>query len=127
MSGIKILCFGNEFVEEDSLAKRLSKEMDLDGFEFVGCGRPEDILGHLNEKFIILDVASGLKRVSLIDVDDLKHDSLITAHDFDLSYYLKLLTHAGEISDVKVVGIPPKGDVEKIKKDLITLLTDLQP
>ena len=86
---MKVYCFGNEFLEEDNLAKKIVDEINVDGVEFVKCDSPDEL--PLEENITILDVVHGVDDVIVIkDPDDLKEPHLCSLHDFDLGYFLKL-------------------------------------
>jgi hypothetical protein len=117
---MKVLCFGNEFVEEDSLAKQLADELKIDGVEFIKCDSLDGIKGDV----VILDVVKGLNDVRLIPLDKVKDFHPVSMHDFDLGTELKLRKSIGEINDVKIIGIPMQGDEEIIKQGIIKLIND---
>ncbi len=122
---MKIYCFGNEFLEYDSLAKVIADEIKIKDIEFIKCNSPEDIFLE-EEKIIILDVVEEIKEVVLIDdIDQLKDNQITSLHDFDLSFFLKLKKELGEIKEVKIIGIPMKGDKEKIKSSIIKLIKEI--
>jgi len=112
---MKVLCLGNEFIEEDSLAKLVGKLLSDEGFEVINIKDSFELVNYLgdNEKFVVLDVVEGLEDVRLLGVDDLKDNKIITAHDFDAGFFLKLLD---EDAKVKIIGIPMKGNVSEIEK-----------
>ncbi|MCP3682428.1 MAG: hypothetical protein GY861_07020 [bacterium] len=118
-----VLCFGNEAIEEDNLALNLADEMKLDNVKFVKC-KGEDVINHkLNKDIYIMDVAKGIEEVKLIDdPDKLVDRNTVTAHDFDLSFFLKLAKETNKIKKLNIIAIPQKGDKEKIKSDIIKLL-----
>ena len=120
--GMKILCFGNEFVEQDSLAKKLADELKVDGVEFIKCDALEGIKGDI----IILDVVKGLNDVRLIPLEKIKDFHPVSLHDFDLGTELKLRKSIGEINKVTIFGIPMKGDKENIKQGIIKLINDIR-
>ena len=116
---MKILVFGNEFLEQDSMAKRLADEIGSD--KFVKCDRVEDILKY--DDFIIMDVVEGIDKVMIIDdVNKLKANKLVSLHDFDLGFFLKLLKETGKLDKVKIIGIPQKGNLQEIKKQVMELI-----
>jgi Ni,Fe-hydrogenase maturation factor len=120
---MKVYCFGNEFLENDSLAKELADE--IDGFEFVKCSDPSEIFLE-EEQIVILDVVDEIKDVILIeDVDQLKDNQIVRLHDFDLSFFLKLMKEMEQIKKVKIIGIPMKGDKESIRKKVTRLLNQI--
>lgn len=125
-SKIKILCLGNEFIEGDSLAKKialkLSQEIDLGGFEFVNINDSFQLIEYLKERIIILDVVRGFKEVKVINIEDLESSSITNAHDFDASFFLQLL---GDNEKVEIIGIPMQGDEEEIKERVKGILTSI--
>lgn len=119
---MKILCFGNEFVEEDSLAKNLADELVVDGVDFVKCDSFDGISGDV----VILDVVKGIDDVRLIPLGKIKDFHPVSMHDFDLGTELKLRKSIGEINNVKIIGIPMQGDKEIIKQGIIKLIKDIR-
>ena len=119
---MKVLCFGNEFVEQDSLAKKLADELKVDGVEFIKCDSLEGIKGDV----MILDVVKGLNDVRLIPLEKIKNFHPVSLHDFDLGTELKLRQTIGEINKVTIFGIPMKGDKENIKQGIIKLINDIR-
>ena len=116
---MKVYCFGNEFLKEDSLAKEIADSISIEGVEFVKCSDSSEIF--LQEKeIVILDVVEGISEVVVFDdIDKLKDNSIVTLHDFDLGFFLKLMKGIDQIGKVRIIGVPMKGDKERIKKDVI--------
>ena len=124
MRKIKILCLGNEFIKRDSLAKKIGWKLKEQGdFEIININDSFQLMDILkpkskgNEDFIILDVVKGLMAVIELKVDDLRQDSILTAHDFDAGYVLKLLK-----KEIKIIGIPMYGDEDKVLREVRWLL-----
>lgn len=133
MSKTKILCLGNEFIKEDSLAKKiasqLSKELDEGKFEFININDSFQLMEHIkdmgeDEKIILLDVVWNLKEPAILSIQDLKPESITNAHDFDAGFFLQLL--AGENENlkkrIKIIGIPMEGSEEEIKEGVKRVL-----
>lgn len=122
---MKIYCFGNEFLEDDSLAKEIADEIKIEGIEFIKCNSPEELF--LEEDQInILDVVEGISEVILIeDINQLRENNLLSLHDFDLGFFLKLMKGAKQIKKVKIIGIPVRGDKEEIKKGVMNKIKDI--
>ena len=118
----KIICLGNEFINEDSLAKKVG-DLLKDDFEVVNIKSSFELISILNSNkdIVILDVVLGLSNVKEISINELRTDSIVSAHDFDASFVLKLI---GENKKIKIIGIPMNGDVEKIKDDFLELIGD---
>jgi len=121
---MKIFCFGNNFVKEDSLAKQIADELKIKGIEFVKCESTSEFMRQ--EGKIILDVVQGLKAPRIVTVDELAEPKTCSLHDLDLGYELKLLKEIGELGEIKIIGIPMQGDKENIKEEITGLITDTQ-
>lgn len=115
---MKILSLGNEFIKEDSLAKKISKELseELPDFEFININDSFQLIDYLQEegRIIILDVVENLKEVKLLDVNDLKENKILSLHDFDAGFFLQLL---GKGKNIKIIGLPMNGKIESIKRE----------
>ncbi len=119
---MKILVLGNEFIEEDSAAKKIA---DLFSGKIAKIKDSFELLSELenvreNEEIVIIDVVEGLKNVEELKLEDLKNSKILTAHDFDASFILKLLK-----PKVRIIGIPKIVDeknLEKIKKRIEKLI-----
>ena len=123
---MKVYTFGNEFLEKDSLAKTIVDEIKVDGIEFVKCDGISDIF--LEKDIIILDVVEGINDVILIeDTNQLKKFNIMSLHDFDLGFFLKLMKEMKQLKKVKIIGIPMKGDIESIRRKVISILNPVNP
>lgn len=119
-----VLAFGNEYVKEDKLAKELVKELKIKDISFFDCEVFDDIFNYIDYDMVyILDVVKNLKETKLLSIRDLKTKSLYTMHDFDLAFNLKIMKKLGEIQDIKIIGIPIKGDKETIKNQIVQILS----
>ena len=120
---MKVYCFGNEFLKEDSLAKEFADELLIDGVEFVKCSSPEEVFEEDNEKIVILDVVGGVDEVILIDnLSQLQTGNMVSLHDFDLAYFLKLMRRMGTLKEINIIGIPMEGDKDKIKEGITNII-----
>jgi Ni,Fe-hydrogenase maturation factor len=113
---MKILCLGNEFIEEDSFAKEIADELKKE-FEIVFIKHSFELLNYRKEKMIILDVVEKTEEVLQLKTHDLKNSRIITGHDFDAGFFLKLLD-----MNVAIIGIPMKGNKKKIKNQVREIL-----
>jgi len=118
---MKLIFLGNEFIEEDSLAKKIGESLQED-FDVVNIKDSFQLMSLLNEfsseEIILVDIIRGLKKAQIISSDDLRNDSILSAHDFDAGYVLKLID-----KPFKIIGIPAKGNFEKIKEEVLNLLS----
>lgn len=109
--------FGNEFLEEDRKARELSSM--LEGFNVVHCRSPDELLECEEDEILILDVVSGIKKPMIItDIEQIKTTKMLSLHDFDLGFFLKLMKEMGMDKKIKIIGIPPSGDLKKIKEEI---------
>lgn len=116
---MKIYCFGNEYIEQDSMAKKIADSLEIEGVEFIKADSIEGISGDL----VILDVVKGITEVKMIDnIDKIKEFYPVSAHDFDLGTELKLRKAVGETNSVKIIGVPMEGDIEEIKEKVKHLI-----
>ncbi len=114
----KLITLGNEFIEGDTLAKEIG-ELLKDEFEIIPIKDSFQLMTVLNETEnpIILDVVQNLQEPKIIPVENLRNDSILSAHDFDAGYAIKLVD-----KPVKIVGIPMQGDAEQVKQKVLQLL-----
>ncbi len=121
-----ILCFGNPHLDQDSLAVRLADELKIKGFQFKKCARPEELLENTEPEIIIMDVVKGLSKVDIItDIDEFRLNKIITLHDMDLGFILKLLKETGQIEQVKIIGLPQDLNIEIAKSQIKQLTKEL--
>ncbi|MBW3012921.1 hypothetical protein KY325_02720 [Candidatus Woesearchaeota archaeon] len=124
---MKIYCFGNQDIEEDKLALELADELVVKGFEFVKCTSP-DFLQTEDKVLVILDVVKDIDDVIIInDIDKIKQYNIVSTHDLDLGFHLKLLKEMGELQKLTIIGLPPRMDKEKAKQKIRILLKELFP
>jgi Ni,Fe-hydrogenase maturation factor len=120
---MKILVLGNEFIKEDSLAKKLSIELkkEFKEMEFININDFFQLLNYLQFKdiLIILDVVKDISFPKILKITDLKNKSIVNSHDFDAGFFLKL---AGKEQNLKIIGVPVSGEISTIKKEVIKLL-----
>lgn len=118
----KILCLGNEFIEEDSFALKVAEQLSMEFPEihFINVKDSFQLMEFLNvyDDVIVLDVVSGLKEVKILGVDDLQENKIMTAHDFDAGFVLRLF----ENKSLRIVGIPMKGNINIIKGNIKKLI-----
>ena len=118
-----VYCFGNEFLEYDSLAKQIADEIKIEGIELLKCDSLEEIFESKGD-IVILDVVDKIDKVIEIDdVEKLDNEMVGSLHDFDLGFFLKLMKKMDQIKEVKIIGIPMKGDKVAIKKEIESKLT----
>jgi len=121
----KILVFGNPLVPQDSLALRILPALrkKFPQIEFIELDGIDDLYEY-GRNLTILDVAAGIRKVSIVDdLDDLELPRVVSMHDFDLAWNLKILLKAGMIDSVKIVAIPQKMDEKKALEQAASLMS----
>ncbi|MBC8495298.1 hypothetical protein H8D36_04045 [archaeon] len=118
---MRILVFGNPYLEYDSLAVEIANELK-DEADFVICTSPEQIM---EEKFdYIMDAVEGIDEIKVFDnLKLLNPHRMFSLHDFDVTFFLGLMEKLGKIDQVKIIGIPIGYDKEKAKNKVKELLT----
>ncbi len=111
---MKILSLGNEFIAEDSFAKKVCNGMDI--INVKGSFELMDLLRG-GDEIIIIDVVKGLNHVALIRKEDLRQDSILSAHDFDAGFLIGLID-----PNVRIIGVPENGDLNKIREEVQSTL-----
>jgi len=118
----KILCLGNEFIEEDSFALKVGEQLskELPNIQFINVKDSFQLMEFLNvyDDIIMLDVVSGLKDVKILGVNDLQENKIMTAHDFDAGFVMRLF----ENKSLRIIGIPMKGNINMTKENVKKLL-----
>ena len=126
-----VLTFGNPYLKEDNLAIRVAEliiQDKISGIKIVKCVSPDEILNYMDKEFIIFDVVKGAKDIMIIDdIDRLKSGRIVSLHDFDLGFFLKLMKETGKIEKLKIIGIPQEGNVKIIKKKVKDKIISLLP
>ncbi len=111
----RVYVFGNEYLADDSLAKRVAAR--ISGIDFVRCTSPDELLDAQEEDIVILDVVKDASEVMVInDISRLKTRSLVSLHDFDLAFFLKLMQGMGINKNIRIIGIPSVGNPELLAK-----------
>lgn len=101
-----IYVLGNPLVSGDSLALKVAKkiEKEFPKIRFIHLDPNEEI----REKDItILDIAKGISKVTVInDLNQLELGKIISPHDFDIAFSLKLMKKVGLIKRIRIIAIP---------------------
>jgi Ni,Fe-hydrogenase maturation factor len=113
-----VYVFGNEFIAGDGFARQVASE--LKGVTIVHCRSPDDLL-ETDGEVVILDVVKGnVEPVVITDIAKLKTRKIISLHDFDLGFFLKLMKELGMEKKVKIIGIPEQGNAQEIAQTVIS-------
>lgn len=101
----RILVFGNPYLEDDALAPKVARALDIRGVEFHLTAEINDLLEE--EYDAVLDVAYGIPRVVILeDLERLQEHRLVSLHDYDVAFFLKLLKAMGRLDTTRIIAIP---------------------
>ncbi|MFH8080342.1 MAG: hypothetical protein QXO84_00460 [Candidatus Aenigmatarchaeota archaeon] len=123
----KILVFGNPLVRKDSLPPSLISNLQkmFPHIEFKEFDAVEDLQKE-GRNLYILDTVEGIKKVELItNIDVLEANKIISVHDFDLAYTLKLLKNTNLIDRVTIIGVPVDISKEEALKQVKEVIDKL--
>lgn len=117
-----VYVFGNEFLEGDTFAHEVASH--LLQVKVEKCRSPDDLLSVDEQEILLLDVVKGVEKpVLLQNVDQLKSRKLMSLHDFDLGFFLKLLDELGLGKKIKILGVPSTGDARECAAQVMTWIT----
>lgn len=116
---MRLLCFGNPHLKEDNLVISLAPDLEVAGFQVIRCRSPEEVMYYLDTDCAIVDVARGIAAPQTVTPDQLRHTTMVSLHDFDLNFFLKLADKLG--TQVTILAIPwdyPRDQVVPAIKNL---------
>ncbi|MFO7711228.1 MAG: hypothetical protein R6V53_05680 [Candidatus Woesearchaeota archaeon] len=120
---MEVLCLGNEFIEDDKLCLELADELEIPGITFTKCTIDHFLdAAQTERKLIILDVADidSIRRIT--DPSYLSNRNMMTNHDLDLSFYIKLLHELDKLPEIEIIAVPKDIAKDKVRKDIIRYL-----
>lgn len=115
---MKILVFGNEAFDFDSLPIRILPELKkrFPFIEFEIKDPNEEF--EIPEELIVLDTIQGIDDAMIFtELSDLAGHANISLHDFDLFSNLMFLKKLGKLKKIKIIGVPPSiSETEAIER-----------
>ncbi len=123
---MEILLFGNPAIPSDNLALEVGKALEKEGHTTRHVNNPLELLDIKLDERVIIDVAVGIKEVTLLtNVDRLTLGRLCSLHDLDMAYFMKLMQRLGEIHDVRIIAIPAEMSVQEALPKVKELLHNI--
>ena len=87
---------------------------------------PNELDVYANDSLIIIDTVKGINKVDVIDATDISvNKKMITVHDFDLFFYLKLIKKIKKNIGIYIIGIPMFYNKDKAITEVSIFLSDL--
>ncbi len=110
--------FGNPYLEQDRFAIEVARQLS-DKVRLVFCRNPDELLQAQDDEILIIDVVKNIKEpVCITDPAQLKTQSMVSLHDFDLGFFLNLLDRMGIHKQVRIIGIPMKGNARQLAREV---------
>ncbi|MBN1168928.1 hypothetical protein JXA63_03470 [Candidatus Woesebacteria bacterium] len=114
---MKVYVFGNQDFADDTIALKVADKIKdkLKNIEFVFVNPNEDLPFVRRENVVILDTIQGIDEVTKLteeDLDKIRLEKSVTAHDFDLAFQLKYLKKLGRLETFTIIGIPQDGKID---------------
>lgn len=104
---MKVYYFGNELVKEErkifEIVRFLKKR--IKNVKFVHLW-PEELLKIKENEIIILDFCKNVKKCVFVDESFLKTKKIFSLHDFDVSFFIKLIKKFDESKKFYFLLIP---------------------
>ena len=126
---MKIYVFGNPLVNKDSLPLKLLPELkkEFPKIEFIVADPNENFPPNCERDLIILDTVMGIKKPTILDLDDFQKNEKtpVSPHDYDLLFHLLLLKKTKKIREVKIIGLPEKTTLDTIDAKVIKIIASL--
>jgi Ni,Fe-hydrogenase maturation factor len=126
---MKIYVFGNPLVNKDSLPLKLLPELkkEFPKIEFIVADPNENFPPNGERDLIILDTVMGIKKPTILDLDDFQKNEKtpVSPHDYDLLFHLLLLKKTKKIREVKIIGLPEKTTLDTIDAKVIKIIASL--
>jgi Ni,Fe-hydrogenase maturation factor len=121
-----VLVFGNPLVKKDSLALRILPRLRelMPSIEFVELdGTESEEIARYGPDVTVLDAAEGIEKPAIItDLGKFDLPRVVSMHDFDLAWNLRLLRKTGKLSSVKIIALPlgcsPTNAIAFVEKSL---------
>lgn len=120
-----IYVLGNPLLPSDSLPLKLLPHLreNCPDFLFEILDPTEEISLGVEQDLILIDTIIGVNKVTVFhNLSSLVLSPRVTVHDYDLPINLGMLQKLGKIKKITIIGIPSKGEIKEILKDVINLL-----
>ncbi|MCR4263548.1 MAG: hypothetical protein NUV98_02405 [Candidatus Roizmanbacteria bacterium] len=117
---MKIFVFGNEISDVDNHAPSLIPELSkrFPDIEFI-LGDPTENWWQGENELVIMDTVVGIEKVTVFNsLDAFEKQTQITPHDYDLYMDLQLMLKIGNVSKVKIIGIPSESSRKTILRGI---------
>ncbi|MEK7181071.1 MAG: hypothetical protein AAB738_01910 [Patescibacteria group bacterium] len=118
-----VYIFGNPDLKEDSLPIRLIPELkkQFPSHRFIVKDPNEE--WEIPEELVIIDTVLGINKVTVFeDLKQFTSTPRVSLHDFDAFTNLLYLQKLGKLKKIKIIGLPPILEVDKVIQEIRTTL-----
>lgn len=121
-----VYVLGNPLLKIDSKPVQMLPVLqeNFPQIRFIRIDPTEEFFLDSASDLILIDTVIGLRDPVLItDMNKWQLSSRVSVHDFDLPISLGILKKLGKIKSVKIIGVPVKGSLKKLNRQVARLLT----
>jgi len=123
---MKIYITGNKLMNEDNLPHRILP-MLMKQFPEISFEELDPSENMPDEELIIVDTIVGIEGVKVFtDLDSFSSQRIVSPHDYDLLFELRLNKKLGRLRNFTIIGLSPNMDdsqaFEKVKFEIRNLL-----
>jgi len=122
---MKIYVVGNPLVDEDSAPLRMLPQLkkSYHNIDFQTVDPNENFPPEREKNLIIIDTVKGIKKPTILDLDDLEvvKKTPVSPHDYDLLFHLLLLKKTKRLGRILIIGVASKDDLPQVKQIISTL------
>ena|SRR3989344_488497 len=115
-----IYIFGNPIEPSDSLPIQIISQLkkEFPEITFIHADPTENWWQGENE-LVIMDTVVGIEKVTVFNsLDEFEKQTQITPHDYDIYMDLQLMLKIGNVSKVKIIGIPSESSRKTILRGI---------
>jgi len=123
-----ILVIGNEILSEESITLQIVRiiRKKYPQFSFVSWDPTEELPKEAGKHVHLIDTIYGIKHIRVYQtINDFFLSPRNTVHDFDLPVAIQLLQKLGKITDVKIIGVPVRGNIRMLTKQVSSWLDSI--
>lgn len=123
-----VLILGNPIENLDKPAVKLIPlfKKGFPRIDFIHFDPTEELPPDYGDNLIIIDTIEGIKKVQMFNcLEQFALSARNSVHDYDLPLHLGISKKLGRIKKLTIIGIPAKGEKEKILENTKKILKSL--
>lgn len=122
---MNIFVFGSND-NKDHMALKIAKELNQSlNHEFIESSNPIDFI--YESEIYIMDAVQKINKVTMFkNIKNSNDNQFGSLHANDMHYFLKISNKLNMNKKLNVIGVPMKGNFNKIKRDVTSSLQELK-